>query len=192
MNPATLPGPKSLRTEANGNDIKLSWDAVDGSVDRYGVVYYDQDGSDFTQNVGTRATSYTIKGTNPGHRYFLAVETWGQYGGGWPTIGFEVIAGRGTPAMPANFKVEALDKTTIRLSWSASDNAAGYRVWLRNFEEGGNLEADPYGSTKETTKEIYFLYPGTWNFEFCVSAYNGNLESPRTMVVKGPKPENLI
>jgi hypothetical protein len=187
MKPATLPGPKNLVTKPEGNSIKLSWDAVAGA-ERYGAIYYDQDGTALVATVGTHKTSYTIEEVNTGHRYTLGVEAWSSTGGGFATFGFDVLGQKGTPAMPTDFKIFSVDLTTVRLTWTASANAAGYRVWSRNFNEGGNLEADPYGSGTGTTKEIFFLFPGVWNFEFAVSAYNGNLESLRSNIIKAQKP----
>lgn len=49
------------------------------------------------------------------------------------------------------------------------------QIYSRNVKD--NTAFTPSESTTETSYGIAFLFPGTWNFEFCVAAYNGNMES---------------
>lgn len=83
--------------------------------------------------------------------------------------------------------IQSLDATTVRLTWQGSAQAAGYRVWVRNATTGGPFTADQ-SSTDTNSHEIAFLFPGNWNFEFCVSAFNGALESDRSGCVSVPLP----
>ncbi|WP_328440132.1 hypothetical protein OHA71_29320 [Streptomyces sp. NBC_00444] len=41
-----------------------------------------------------------------------------------------------------------------------------------------------------TSHGVGFLFPGTWNYEFCVTAFNGSAESSRSECVVAPRPED--
>lgn len=74
----------------------------------------------------------------------------------------------------------------MRLSWYAAAGAAGYKVYTNPDEtaQKAGIKPDTKGKlvNGETGWGESFLYPGTWHFDFCVSAVNGQLESTRTSV----------
>lgn len=53
--------------------------------------------------------------------------------------------------------------------------------------ENGRSTADEY-VVEGTSHGIAFLFPGVWNFEFCVTAVNGALESGKSSCVVAPRP----
>ena len=71
--------------------------------------------------------------------------------------------------------MENLDATTVRLQWDKVSGATGYSVHVRSIRDNTAFRVD--GTTAQTSYEVAWLFPGNWNFEFCISAYNGNLES---------------
>lgn len=91
--------------------------------------------------------------------------------------------------MPTGLKVTSTDPTTVQLSWNGSSGAAGYQVWIRStsVDSGGTYEPDTT-TADSTSHTVAFLFPGTWNYEFCVSAFNGNDESRRSHCVVAPRP----
>ncbi|MCD9900986.1 fibronectin type III domain-containing protein [Streptomyces sp. MT29] len=98
-----------------------------------------------------------------------------------------VVVGAGAPSAPTGLKVVPADATTVQLSWKGSAQAAGYRVWIRNMNNGSQSAADE--SVISTTNHgIAFLVPGTWNYEFCMTAVNGALESGKSNCVVAPRP----
>ncbi|KAL2812638.1 hypothetical protein BJX63DRAFT_432529 [Aspergillus granulosus] len=157
-NVKTAPGPSNIIVEPQGNNVLVRWDSVTGT---------------------------TWIGLNPGHRYGIWVATYvgmtgsltrtGISAGGLPAPGREIIAGYGAPAPPGGLRVHNIDVTTIRLEWSAVAGASGYNVYARSIRDNTASRLD--GTTTETSHGVVFLFPGIWKFEFCVSAFNGNLET---------------
>ncbi|WP_162684144.1 GDSL-type esterase/lipase family protein [Streptomyces populi] len=193
--PQTAPPPPvdGIMTSATATGVDVTWRAPSGpytdSIDRYEVITWDKDvpGS-YISSTGVRATTVHIDGLTPGHHYLVAVVTWNRAGGGMPGMARSVTIGAGKPPMPTGLTVKSLDPTTVQLNWQGSPEAAGYRVWVRNLNEhNGPTTPDPYISDTPD-HQIAFLFPGNWNFEFCVTAINGVLESDRTPCVSVPLP----
>lgn len=194
--PQTTPPPTDIVTRATATGVDVSWKPPTGefagSVDRYEVITWDRDTpGTFIQSVGIRGTSAHIDGLEPGRRYLVAVATWNAAGGGLPDIARSVVVGAGTPSVPTGLKVTSTDPTTVQLTWNASSQAAGYRVWIRNasVDGGGTYEPDMF-TADGTSHGVGFLFPGTWNYEFCVTAFNGSAESSRSECVVAPRPED--
>jgi len=195
-NTATAPGPPNIVAVPTGNGIRFTWGPVVGyNVNRYSVIVWDRDTpGEWTQERSTLDTSLTFDGLKPGKRYSTWVVTWvnmkssfnGQTiaAGGLPAPGRDVLPGIGAPAPPTNMRVKNLEPTTVELSWTGSANAVGYAIYVRSIRDNTAFKLD--GTTLKTTYEVGFLFPGTWNFEFCASAYNGNLESAHTACVVPP------
>ncbi|MFI5899116.1 phosphatidylinositol-specific phospholipase C domain-containing protein [Streptomyces cyaneofuscatus] len=190
--PRTAAGPVGIVTRPTATGIDFAWGTPTGpytdSIDRYGVIAYDQDTPGaFVETVGTRNKALHFDGLKPGHRYTLAVQTWNRAGGGLPALGRPVVVGAGTPPAPTGLKVVSTDATTVQLTWKGSAEAAGYRVWIRNINNGSQSVADE-SVISETNHGIAFLVPGTWNYEFCMTAVNGALESGKSNCVVAPRP----
>ncbi|MET8101877.1 fibronectin type III domain-containing protein [Streptomyces sp. NPDC005236] len=193
--PQTAPPPPvdGIMTSATPTGVDVTWQAPSGpytdSIDRYEVITWDKDvpGS-YISSTGVKATTVHIDGLTPGHHYLVALVTWNRAGGGMPGMARSVTIGAGKPPMPTGLTVKSLDPTTVQLNWQGSPEAAGYRVWVRNLNEhNGPTTPDPYISDTPD-HQIAFLFPGNWNFEFCVTAINGVLESDRTPCVSVPLP----
>ncbi|WP_206505976.1 fibronectin type III domain-containing protein [Streptomyces chrestomyceticus] len=75
----------------------------------------------------------------------------------------------------------------MQLTWAGSGQAAGYRVWIRNINDGSPSKADEY-VVNETSRGIAYLVPGVWNYEFCVTAVNGEAESGKSNCVTASRP----
>ncbi|KAF7125710.1 hypothetical protein CNMCM5793_002003 [Aspergillus hiratsukae] len=93
--------------------------------------------------------------------------------GGLPAAGPKIIVGAGAPAPRTNLGVTNVDHTTVQLSWTASAGAAGYAVYVGSVRDNTDFKLD--GKTTATTYGVGFLFPGTWNFRFCVSGFNGSV-----------------
>lgn len=80
------------------------------------------------------------------------------------------------------------------LTWTGSDSAAGYRVWSRNINtQGSQLQLiGNVTMTSSSCNDQYFLFPGTWNYAFALSAFNGNLESDKGPEVAAPSPPSSV
>ncbi|MCN9244377.1 fibronectin type III domain-containing protein [Streptomyces sp. RY43-2] len=188
--PKTAPGPEIFVTLPTPGGIRVSWHTAKGpyteTIDRYEVIVWDKDTPGaLVQSIGVRDESVVVDDLKPGHHYLVAVSTWNEAGGGVPTVGRSVTVGGATPAAPTDLTVRSVDATTVDLNWQGSQEAAGYRVWVRNLLDGGPFTSDEY-VTDTTSRTIAFLFPGYWNFEFCVTAINGSLESDKSNCVGLP------
>ncbi|KAJ9133411.1 Fibronectin type III domain protein [Pleurostoma richardsiae] len=193
-NPQTSQGPDNIVVKPSGSDsVIVSWDAVSGySVNRYEVIVWDKDTDGaFIQGYGVAGTSYTVTGLNADHDYGVWVATWvnladGNDAGGLPASARDVIVGEGAPSSaPSSLGVVNLDPTTVQLTWeAASGPVAGYAIYYRSLLDS-TLQGE-LGTTASISQGIAYLYPGTWHYEFCVTAYNGNLESTCTAWVNPP------
>ncbi|MFI5497111.1 fibronectin type III domain-containing protein [Actinoplanes sp. NPDC051859] len=194
--PETALGPTDIVTRATATGVDISWKPATGphtqTIDRYQAMVYDKDTPGaFLNSVGVRGLSTHIDGLIPGHHYIVAVATWNGVGGGLPRVARPVLIGAGTPGTPANLAVVSTDPTTVQMSWTGASQAAGYHVWVRNVNGGSSDNPAPTSSeiiVDGTTHSIAFLYPGTWNYEFCVSAVNGVAESEKSPCVTPQRP----
>lgn len=191
--PKTSPPPVGIVTRATATGVDVVWGAPTGdftdSIDRYQILAYDTDiPGAFVTGTAVKGKSVHIDDLVPGHHYVIAVATWNAAGGGMPGNGRSVTVGAGTPPAPTGLKVTSTDPTTVQLTWTGSEQAAGYRVWTRNINNGSQSTAgeQPVGTT--TSTGVAYLYPGTWNYEFCVTAINGAAESGKSNCVVAPRP----
>ncbi|KAM5349024.1 hypothetical protein ACJ41O_008847 [Fusarium nematophilum] len=141
---------------------------------------------------------------NPSSRGFNA--RWQPPGGSWSVERYEIITydkdqpcdfsvsrgvkGTSEPLPPqGGFVVGTLDATTVILNFNGDKASANYRVWSRNINNvSDSLKADEYASDVPCYGVAY-LFPGVWNFELCVSALNGNLESAKSKCIIPSKKE---
>ncbi|GFG10280.1 contactin [Aspergillus udagawae] len=192
--PQTAEAPQNVIVSATTTGFDISWDPPKGaysdSIIEYNVIYWDKDAEcDFVTGAAFKGTSAHINGLVTGHRYFVAVETWNAAGEGFPAVVRSVIPGAGTPPPPTDLKIIAADPTTAHLTWDSLSAAAGYRLWSRNVNAAGSkLEALNY-TVEAACSDQFYLFPGTWNYEWCVSAFNGNAESAKGKCVLAPSPD---
>ncbi|KAM5370876.1 hypothetical protein ACJZ2D_008309 [Fusarium nematophilum] len=135
---------------------------------------------------------------NPSSRGFNA--RWQPPGGSWSVERYEIITydkdqpcdfsvSRGVKGTSGGFVVGTLDATTVILNFNGDKASANYRVWSRNINNvSDSLKADEYASDVPCYGVAY-LFPGVWNFELCVSALNGNLESAKSKCIIPSKKE---
>ncbi|GAB1207477.1 hypothetical protein APSETT445_006197 [Aspergillus pseudonomiae] len=191
--PQTAAAPRNVVVKATTTGFDISWDPPTGaytdSIIEYNVLYWDKSvDCTFITGGAFTGTSGHIGNLKSGHYYFIAIETWNSAGEGFPAIVTGVVPGAGTPAPPTDLKIFANDPTTVHMTWGKSANAAGYRLWNRNVHDSTSVLTAQNGTVETTCSDQYFLFPGTWNYEWCVSAFNGDLESERGACVLAPSP----
>ncbi|KAH8594876.1 fibronectin type III domain-containing protein [Bisporella sp. PMI_857] len=190
--PQTAPGPSNITSTATNDGFTLAWGEPRGpymgEIDRYEVIFFDMSvrGS-FPGAHGFKGNSATVTGLRAGHRYGIFVATWTEFGGGFPAGTRSIRVGGGSPLAPTNLQVVNTSPASVRLTWKKCEGAAGYLVYIRRIGDGTDFKPDDYADTTETSFEAGYLFPGTWEFEFCVKAYNGNQESGRSDCVVPPK-----
>ncbi|MFJ3793120.1 fibronectin type III domain-containing protein [Kitasatospora sp. NPDC090091] len=192
--PQTAPPPpaESITTSATATGVDVTWRAPSGpftdSIDRYQIITWDKDvPGAYISGTSVRATTVHIDGLIPGHHYLVALVTWNRAGGGMPGVARSVTVGAGRPPVPTGLTVKSVDPTTVQMNWQGSPEAAGYRVWVRNVTDHRPTSPDGYVADAPDHR-IAFLFPGNWNYEYCVTAFNGALESGSTPCVSVPPP----
>ncbi|KUL25320.1 fibronectin type III domain-containing protein [Actinoplanes awajinensis] len=178
VHPQTAAGASNILTLAALDGLDIAWDPPTGnytsSIERYSVLTYDQDTPGAWLNaVGIKGQRAHIGGLISGHRYIVAIQSWNAAGGGFPSTGHAIVVGAGKPADPTGLTVTATDPTTVQLAWTAAAGAGGYEVRIRNI----NNNTTSYEDSGTTTHGIAYLFPGYWNYEYCVRAYNGEQKS---------------
>ncbi|WP_282090683.1 GDSL-type esterase/lipase family protein [Streptomyces tendae] len=193
--PKTAPPPRILASRPIGQDgieLEIAPPDYPTTIDRYELILFDKDtpGAWLT-GTGFRGNRVQIHGLNPGHRYLVAAATWNAAGGGLPALARPVTVGGGAPAAPTGLRVTTIDPTTVELDWNGAKSAAGYRLWVSNIKDGGTTppKADE-NIIEDTHYGVGFLFPGVWNYEFCVTAVNGSLESDKSNCVIPPHPDD--
>ncbi|MFF0204433.1 fibronectin type III domain-containing protein [Streptomyces sp. NPDC005017] len=198
--PQTAPPPTDIASRPSATGVDVAWTPPTGphtdTIDRYEIILYDKDTPGaFLTSTGARGTVAHIDGLIPGHRYLVAIATWNAVGGGLPALARPVTVGVGTPSAPTDLEVTSTDATTVQLDWNGSNDAAGYRVWVRNISGGdkdGSISKADEDIVEGTSKGIGFLFPGVWNYEFCVTAVNGVYESGKSNCVVAPRPAGSL
>ena len=183
----TLDAPAHIYGVPTANGAQLAWDVVPGAT-VYEVILWDKDTPGaFIYGTGSKDTYITFNDLKIGHSYAVGVSTWNNDGPGFPKMVENIIPGAGgAPPVPSNLVVKNVDATTVSLSWTGSSGAAGYRIWIRSISKQGEAWRSD-ATTDKTTYDVAYLFPGTWTYEYCVSAFNGILESGKTTCVTPPK-----
>ena len=178
--PQTAATPTNVFVNPTSGGVTVTWDKSVGphsdSVILYNVITWDLD-TDCTFIIGNafKQSPAVINGLNIGHRYLVAIEAWNANGEGFPMVAHNVVPGAGTPSIPTGFNLVSQDPTSVYATWNRVANAGGYNVYMRDNYTNGTFVNN--GGQSDPCFTGYFLFPGTWNYQFCVSAYNGNLES---------------
>lgn len=191
--PKTPPGPDNVIVNATTTGFDISWDSCPSgfNVTEYEILYWDKDKEHtFITSAGFKESPAHVDDLIPGHHYQLALVSWNDAGGGFPKGVRSVTVGRGTPPIPTDLKITAKDATSAHLTWTGSPAAAGYQLWFRNVNEPDSELCKVNGTESKPSSDQYFLVPGVWNFEWCVSAFNGSAESDRCESVLAPRPSD--
>lgn len=197
-NPTCAPAPLNVVTHSIPGGVSISWDAVAWhDVDRYGAIYWDQSKPGYLNDYGTTGTSATYTGIEAGDRIITAVETWANNNGvlcaGLPSSGQGVIAGGVMPSVPTGVKVATPDGgLTAVVTWNDDANAFGWRIYVRYLLEPNHPYLPWYEEPEVPCISMGGMFPGTWNFEYCVVAYNGNFSTGYSTCVTGPKDTTAV
>lgn len=191
--PETAPGPSKTFVTPTSGGIHVSWQQPTGahtdSIEGYQLFAYSVNKPNiYTKIIWETGNEVEIQGLSRGEPQAIAIVTWNSAGAGVPSHTWPATPGYGRPASPFNLQARNTDPTTVQLSWDDGPaSAAGYRVWVRKANDAGEWQTDCDDVIIKTSHGIAFLFPGTWNFEFCVSAVNGQLESGKSISVVPPR-----
>jgi hypothetical protein len=196
-NPTCAPGPSNITITSTADGIDFAWEPVAGfDVSEYGLITYDNIVGHYLTDVGISGTTASVTGLVPGSDYSIAIETWatvdGELVAGIPSGAPGVIVG-GNPGPPSNLQVTTYDGgASVQLNWDGADFAYGYHVYVLNLlNPSAGYQLQPTVATS-TCYPVGWLYPGAWNYEFCVTSYNGNFESVCSPGVIAPETDGTV
>lgn len=193
--PQTPKAPTNLSSSPTATGLDISWTSTDSSVTEWGIIFFDTGTPGaFVGETGIPASASTahLDSLNAGHRYITQVVGYNQYGRGTAVGARDAIVGQGTPPAPTNLQITSKDPTTIQLDWCGSPAAVGYHFWHRRSDIAGSVLQTDESYTAQTTYGVAYLIPGVWNYEFCVSAFNGNLESGLSACLTAAQPVAVV
>ncbi|RBQ72054.1 hypothetical protein FVER14953_09857 [Fusarium verticillioides] len=190
--------PQNVKVEPAADGFTVTWDPPTGpntdSIVEYNILYWDwnPDDCEFITGAAFTSSPAVIKGLTPGRNYLIAPVTWNENGQGLPFFANNAVPGAGTPPVPSDLKILSTDSTSVHITWTGSDSAGGYHVWNRNVNQKGSKFEIVSNVTGSTCLDDFLLFPGTWNYEWCISAYNGNDESPQGPAKLAPSPASGV
>ncbi|KFZ11648.1 hypothetical protein V501_04652 [Pseudogymnoascus sp. VKM F-4519 (FW-2642)] len=195
--PELAPPPNNVNVQPTDTGFTVTWDPPSGdytdSIIEYNVIYWDwnPDNCQFLVSAAFTSSPGVIAGLTPGVNYLVAPVTWNANGQGLPLIANNVVPGTGTPPIPSDVVVVSNDPTTVHITWGSS-SAGGYQVWSRNINVAGSQFVSAGNVTAGPCMDDYYLFPGTWNYAWAVSAFNGNEESEMSPAVVAPSPASGV
>ena len=136
----------------NDNSIHVSWTASPGAT-QYNVYRYNGAKQAYVYIGTATGTAYRDGGLVPGTTYYYKVNAVCKANGSTWVSGFPAAVSAkavGAPVAPQNLKAAQYGESGIRLSWTASPGATGYRVYRYDEDEEG------YVSIGATTKAAYY------------------------------------
>jgi hypothetical protein len=157
-----------------------------GDLQEY-IVYYldisreDENGG-IPQPQESAGITTRINGLVPGDTYGVYVVAKNQIGPGYPSGGPVAVVGTQTPTAPVLTGMTVQDGWDVHMSWSPVSTAAGYWIYMRDVTDpNSTLTRLPWelaGYYEDFTAG--YLFSGADNYEFCITAANGSMESPMT------------
>lgn len=155
--------PGSFRaTAVSGTQVNLSWTA---SQNANGYRVYQWTGWQWQQIGSAGTTSYSVTGLNPNTTYYFYVDAYNTYGSA-ATNWVSVTTPSSKPTVPVSFRATAVSGTQVNLSWTASQNANGYRVYQWTgwwWQQIGSTGATSYSVTGLRSNTTYYFYVSAFN-----------------------------
>lgn len=173
---ASVNPPNLLSAQGGDGEVALTWSAVQNAT-VYEVVYGTASGT-YTQNIPVgNVTSYTVTGLTNNTRYYFAVKAIREEGSSEASNEINAVA-LPAPARPV-LNSAAARYGSVKLGWSSSEWAAGYRI--KYGRTGGSAE-NSIDAGKATAYTVNGLETGA-EYYFTVCAYNttGTSEDSNTM-----------
>lgn len=172
-------GPLNIMTSPLGADgLQVQWSAPTtnaNNIVEYTITIWDLDTRcAFWNGVSWASSPATFTGLNQKHRYMVFGTAWNQYGEGFPNIAKTIVVGGSTPATPSVPTLQEINPAALHITWNGDiAYAGGYTFWVRNINNASDY-SKPTGGSGGTCGDVYYLFPGYWNYEWCVQAFNGD------------------
>ncbi|WPG99684.1 Esterase, SGNH hydrolase-type [Acrodontium crateriforme] len=191
--PQTPAAPQNAHVSSSGSSITVSWDASPGDIIQYDVIWWDlTQPCSWLGGGGFKSSPATVDGLVQGHKYMVGVSGFNANGEGFPTLLNSIIIGAGAPGTATGLKIIANDATTAHLTWDPVANAAGYHVYTRNTANASDVSTLQPWTQDEPCADDGWLFPGVWNYEFCIQAFNGDQVGPKGNCVIAPSPTSGV
>lgn len=135
-----------------------------GSISHYQIYWWDLDTEcAFLLGASFAGTTATLRDLIPGHRYFVAVESFNAAGAGLPYIARTVRVNNFRPSIPANVNALPLDAGAVHITWDQTLSAAGYMLYRRPVSTTDSFEI--VGLQDTNCVDMYFQFPGAHRWE---------------------------
>lgn len=130
---ATLPSKVTnlKATSVGDTTLTLSWSKASGA-EYYQVAYYNASEKKYKSLVKQAGTSCTVKNLVPNKSYSFKVRAYHKKNGTVYGSYSSVLTVKTKPADTVGFKLGAVTKDTVTLSWSASKGVSGYQLVIYN------------------------------------------------------------
>lgn len=117
-------------TSPSYDSVKITWSESQGA-DGY-IVYQQVDGS-WKRLATVKSTSYTLDGLTCGQEYKFTVRAYKKLNGTTYCSSFDKdgITAKPVPAKPILKKAASFDYTSVKITWSESEGADGYIVYMK-------------------------------------------------------------
>ncbi len=147
-------------------EITLKWNAAIGA-NTYKIYY--KNGGNWKLCATTSATSHTFKNLKPGAKYTFSVQAGRILGTSqeWPSG--SAICETATKSAPISNATDTQTTSSIKLTWSASEGATGYRIF---YQSGGKWKTT-VSSTSATSHTFKNLKSGM-KYTFAIRPYVKN------------------
>jgi outer membrane protein assembly factor BamB len=167
------PAPTNAAAVAGIGAVQLTWTAASGATS-YDVYVATLPGAEpvMPTLTGVAATSVTMTNLTPGTRYYFTVKAIAS--AGISAASNEATAIPVAP-MPASNLTAVAGSADVRLTWSASINAASYNVYV-GTSAGGEASTAVMTSIASTNATLTGLTPGT-RYYFTVKAVTNGATS---------------
>jgi outer membrane protein assembly factor BamB len=169
------PPPTNATAAAGIGAVQLTWTAASGATS-YNVYVATSPGAEPVMptltGVAAAATSVTMTNLTPGTRYYFTVKAVAT--AGISAASNEVTAIPVAP-MPASNLTAVAGSANVKLTWSASINAASYNIYM-GTSAGGEASSAVMTSITSTSATLTGLTPGT-SYYFTVKAVTNGATS---------------
>lgn len=184
-----VPAPENIKSQSTTSGFRLAWDPPDAeqTVTCYEIAWKDNDAPAlwFSGSQSVSGTSAIIDGISIGHSISIWIRPWRKVGDEWAAGNYHaarpVRVGGHSPQRPTGVEVNAVDNPNrASITWNGSDCCdAGYLVYVRDLTKWGSSAETNGQVVRETTYQME-CERKIWEYEFSVSAVNGDEESRRS------------
>lgn len=161
----------------SSTELEISWATVNSTAN-YEIYRATDENGEFKKIAtvaGINRVNYTDKKVKPGKLYYYKIRCVGQVDNKTVYSDYSAVVSGRSAKIPANLTIKSQDSNTLRISWQADENVAGYVIKRATSAKGKYKKVatieDAYQSTyddetvKENTNYYYIIQSINYNGE---------------------------